>query len=75
MWLQSFVDSAKVASAAGLAINAGHDLSQANLGLFASSVPQLLEVSIGHALVSEALIEGWETTVRKYVSILLSASQ
>ena len=72
--LQSYVDSAKAATAAGLAINAGHDLNQKNLGLFVSSVPNVLEVSIGHALVSEALEQGWENTVRNYVSILENAA-
>ena len=72
--LQSFVDTAEAAAAAGLKINAGHDLNQENLGLFVSSVPNVLEVSIGHALVGEALVDGWETTIRNYVSILESAS-
>jgi len=48
--LQSFVDTAVQAGEAGLGINAGHDLNQENLGEFCSRVPNLLEVSIGHAL-------------------------
>lgn len=71
--LQSFIDSATAASDAGLALNAGHDLNQQNLGLFCSSVSDVLEVSIGHALISEALVDGWETTIRNYLSILEQA--
>ncbi len=72
--LQSFIDSAEQAHGCGLGINAGHDLNQENLGMFASRVPNVLEVSIGHALISEALIDGWETTIRNYVSILKTAA-
>ncbi len=71
--LQDFVDSAMAAEVAGLGVNAGHDLNQENLGEFARRVPNLLEVSIGHALISEALVDGWEPTVRSYVSILEAA--
>lgn len=54
----------------GLGINAGHDLSQANLGDFLATVPGVLEVSIGHALISEALYQGLDASVRAYVEIL-----
>ncbi|HEU6455203.1 MAG TPA: pyridoxine 5'-phosphate synthase, partial [Roseateles sp.] len=56
--------------ALGLGVNAGHDLSQANLGTFLAGVPEVLEVSIGHALVDEALYAGLDATVRAYLRIL-----
>ena len=63
-------DSARRAQAVGLGVNAGHDLSQDNLGGFVEGVAGLLEVSIGHALVSEALYAGLDATVRRYLAIL-----
>lgn len=63
-------ETARRAQQAGLAVNAGHDLSQANLGTFKAAIPGLAEVSIGHALIGEALYEGLATTVRKYLQIL-----
>src|SRR6187402_2978036 len=68
--LASFADTAQRAQRAGLAVNAGHDLSQANLGTFKSAIPGLAEVSIGHALIGEALYEGLSRTVKNYLSIL-----
>ena len=56
----------------GLGVNAGHDLSQDNLRAFLATVPQVLEVSIGHALIDEALYAGLDATVRAYVAILKS---
>jgi pyridoxine 5-phosphate synthase len=53
-----------------LAVNAGHDLSQANLGTFRAAIPGLAEVSIGHALIGEALYDGLAATVRHYLQIL-----
>lgn len=64
------VDSARRAQQVGLAVNAGHDLNQQNLGTFKSAIPGLAEVSIGHALMSEALYEGLTTTVKRYLRIL-----
>lgn len=61
------------AQALGLGVNAGHDLSQDNLGAFLAAVPGVLEVSIGHALISEALYAGLDTTVRRYLEILRQA--
>ena len=58
------------ARAAGLGVNAGHDLAQANLGAFIAGVAGVDEVSIGHALVGEALYAGLEPTVRAYLGIL-----
>ena len=53
----------------GIGVNAGHDLNQTNLGAFLSIVPAVLEVSIGHALIGEALYDGLDTTVRNYLAI------
>jgi len=61
-----FTESAKVATANGLGINAGHDLSLDNIQHFAQNVPKLLEVSIGHALISESLYLGLENVVNMY---------
>lgn len=55
---------------ADLEINAGHDLSQANLGYFLKHLPEVSEVSIGHALIGEALYEGLPTTIGNYLKIL-----
>ncbi|MBU8977163.1 pyridoxine 5'-phosphate synthase [Lysobacter sp. MMG2] len=68
-----FAEAAKRAQGAGLGVNAGHDLSQENLGAFLRAVPGVLEVSIGHALVGEALYEGFATTIRGYLDILEDA--
>ncbi len=68
--LALFADAARRAQAAGLGVNAGHDLSQANLGEFLRAVPQVLEVSIGHALIGEALYAGLDATVRAYLRLL-----
>ncbi|MCJ0826283.1 pyridoxine 5'-phosphate synthase [Luteimonas sp. 50] len=61
------------AAAAGLGVNAGHDLSQDNLAAFLAAVPGVLEVSIGHALVDEALYAGLDATVRGYLRLLAAA--
>lgn len=61
--------SALEAAALGLGVNAGHDLSQANLAEFLAAVPGVLEVSIGHALIGEALYDGLDRTVRAYVAL------
>ena len=67
--LVPFIDTARRAQAAGLGVNAGHDLNQDNLGPFLQAVPAVLEVSIGHALVGEALYDGLAATVARYVHI------
>ena len=59
----------------GLGLNAGHDLSQSNLAEFLHGVPDVLEVSIGHALISEALYAGLAPTVRAYLALLRSPAQ
>ncbi len=61
-----YTEAARIASQHGLGVNAGHDLSQENLEYFAANVPGLLEVSIGHALISEALYLGLENTIQIY---------
>ncbi|MGD1847643.1 MAG: pyridoxine 5'-phosphate synthase [Salibacteraceae bacterium] len=58
----------------GLGVNAGHDLSHQNLKFFAEKVPHLLEVSIGHALISDALYWGLENTVQMYLRELQRAT-
>ena len=68
--LAACVDTAQRAHQAGLAVNAGHDLSQANLGSFHAAIPGLAEVSIGHALIGEALYQGLAVTVKNYVQML-----
>jgi pyridoxine 5-phosphate synthase len=62
--------TAAAARALGLGVNAGHDLSQANLATFLRGVANVDEVSIGHALISEALYDGLQETVRAYLRIL-----
>lgn len=65
-----FVQAAEHALSLGLELNAGHDLSLENLAFFSSSIPGLSEVSIGHALISDALYLGLEETIRRYRSCL-----
>jgi pyridoxine 5-phosphate synthase len=66
-----FVHAAKVAAAVGLGLNAGHDLSLENLHYFARKVPGLMEVSIGHALIADALYFGLENTIQMYLKQLM----
>lgn len=66
-----YAQSAKVALDAGLEINAGHDLSLDNLSYFKQELPRLDEVSIGHALVSDALYLGIENTIQLYKRCLV----
>ena len=65
-----FVRAARHAQSLGLGINAGHDLSLENLAFFSQSIPQLAEVSIGHALISDTLYLGLEETIRRYRACL-----
>lgn len=62
-----FVATAKEAAKYGLGLNAGHDLSLENLRYFNENIPNLLEVSIGHALISDALYFGLENTIQLYL--------
>ena len=71
--LAACADSARRAQAAGLGVNAGHDLCQANLGALLAAVPGVAEVSIGHALIDEALYAGLAATVHAYLRILARA--
>lgn len=68
--IKPFIEAAIVANEVGLGINAGHDLSLENLHYFADRIPGLLEVSIGHALISEALYLGLENTIQMYLNCL-----
>lgn len=65
-----FARAAAFAHACGLGVNAGHDLDANNLQHFAANVPYLEEVSIGHALISDALYAGLEQTVKTYLDCL-----
>ncbi len=63
----AYTEAAHVANAVGIGINAGHDLNLDNLKFFRDHCPQLLEVSIGHALISDALYYGLSNTIRMYL--------
>lgn len=68
--IKPYYETALKATEFGLGINAGHDLSLDNLKYFADKIPNLLEVSIGHALISEALYLGLENTIQSYLKRL-----
>lgn len=68
--LGRFVAAAQAALDAGLGVNAGHDLNRNNLAAFAQQVPGLQEVSIGHALIADALELGYTETVKAYLACL-----
>ncbi|MCK5776036.1 MAG: pyridoxine 5'-phosphate synthase [Bacteroidales bacterium] len=68
--IKEFVEAAKIAQKVGLGLNAGHDLNLDNLRYFAENIPGLLEVSIGHALISDALYFGLENTIQMYLNQL-----
>lgn len=72
--LATFADAARLAGELGLGVNAGHDLNLDNLGTFCSTVPNVAEVSIGHALVADALWMGFAEAVRRYRVILDSVA-
>jgi pyridoxine 5-phosphate synthase len=61
-----YAESARFAASLGLGVNAGHDLSADNLAFFAASLPSLEEVSIGHALIADALYLGLENAIQRY---------
>lgn len=65
-----FVAAANLAHELGMGINAGHDLNQDNLRFFKENIPHLAEVSIGHALISDALYLGLENTIQRYTYLL-----
>lgn len=65
-----YVEASETAHSQGLGVNAGHDLSLVNLEYFAQTIPYLNEVSIGHALVCDALYLGLQETIRRYLACL-----
>jgi len=65
--VRAYTEAAKTANEIGIGINAGHDLNLENLRFFQEHCPQLLEVSIGHALLSDALYFGLSNTIRMYL--------
>ena len=65
--VRPFIEAARVAGETGLGLNAGHDLDLSNLNYFARQIPGLLEVSIGHSLISDALYFGLENTIQLYL--------
>jgi len=73
--LARFAEAARAACAAGLGVNAGHDLNRDNLATFLAAVPNVLEVSIGHALIADALELGLAATVRGYLDAIGAAEQ
>lgn len=72
--LAAAASTARLAQSVGLAVNAGHDLNQDNLGPFLAQVPGVQEVSIGHALIDDALYAGLDATVRAYRRIVDAAA-
>lgn len=70
MAIASFLEAAKVARRLGMGVNAGHDLSLINLNFMYQNIPWLDEVSIGHALISDALYLGLEKTIQEYKNCL-----
>ena len=68
--IKPFVEAAEVAREVGLDLNAGHDLSLQNLTYFHQNIPWLDEVSIGHALICDALYFGLEDTIKRYLACL-----
>ncbi|MFM7342439.1 MAG: pyridoxine 5'-phosphate synthase [Betaproteobacteria bacterium] len=73
--LQGFYESALAALAVGLGVNAGHDLNRSNLADFLRAVPAVLEVSIGHALIADALELGYAAAVQAYLAAIREASE
>ena len=73
--IKPYTQSAMLATELGLGINAGHDLSLDNIQFFAENIPNLLEVSIGHALITESLYLGLENVINMYKYKLSLASK
>jgi pyridoxine 5-phosphate synthase len=71
--LNRYAETARAAQAVGLEVNAGHDLSRDNLTEFLRAVPEVREVSIGHAFVADALELGYEATTREYLRCIVDA--
>lgn len=68
--IKPYTECAVLANELGLGVNAGHDLSLENIQFFKENIPQLLEVSIGHALICEAIYQGLENVIKQYRSKL-----
>ena len=68
--LNAFKSAAKYAHSLGIGVNAGHDLNLENLAVFCKAVVPLQEVSIGHAIISDAIWLGLEETINRYIRIL-----
>ena len=68
--ISKYHQSAKEANKLGIGINAGHDLNLKNISFFKEKISNLLEVSIGHALITESLYNGFENVISKYKAIL-----
>lgn len=68
--IEPYVKAAMAAQKVGLGLNAGHDLDLHNLQFFKQNIPGLLEVSIGHALIADALYLGLEETIKRYLACL-----
>jgi pyridoxine 5-phosphate synthase len=64
--IASYIDASRAAEQLGIGVNAGHDLSLENLSYFAQRIPNLMEVSIGHALISDSIYFGLENTINMY---------
>ena len=71
--LASYTETGVAARAAGLELNAGHDLDRANLPALLQNVPGIAEVSIGHALIADALEMGYEATIKAYLDVIAGA--
>lgn len=72
--IAAYQEAAKIAVAEGLGLNAGHDLSLLNLSFLLAQIPEIQEVSIGHALISDALYYGIENSIRLYLNAIRTAS-
>ena len=68
--INRYIDCSEIANKIGMELNAGHDLNQQNLEFFKNNIVNLKEVSIGHALISESLYYGLESTIKSYLNIL-----
>ncbi|MFL2631699.1 MAG: pyridoxine 5'-phosphate synthase [Candidatus Marisimplicoccus sp.] len=68
--INSYINCSEIANKIGMELNAGHDLNQQNLEFFKNNIVNLKEVSIGHALISESLYFGLESTIKSYLKIL-----
>ena len=68
--INRYIDCSEIANKIGMELNAGHNLNQQNLEFFKNNIVNLKEVSIGHALISESLYFGLESTIKSYLKIL-----